>query len=379
MLGLLWLLAALITYGSLYPFNFAADAAAAGDVMKLLSQPSISLNRGNVVANLLLFLPWGLLTGMVAPVRPRPAGFAAASAALALLLALALQFVQLWLPGRNAALGDALINAIGLALGFMAAVLLERAGLRTWFAARQVQALPLSLAGIWIAYRWFPLVPALDLQNVLDGLKPLLAGPLRPDRALVSATGWLACLLLLDRSRLLGPARLWLALVALAVTAGQPLIAGGSLSLAHLLGLALALLVLPLVRHPATPAAAGSGLLAALLFSGLYPFAWSGTAGAFHAIPFAGFLEGSMETNLRSLVYKSFMYAAAPYLLVLGGWRWSAAILLTAGTLLLVELLQLWLPGRTAELTDPLLAIGLAAVLCAASRRAGGPAARPAD
>lgn len=370
MLGLLWLLAALITYGSLYPFNFTPDAASAADVIALLSQPAISLNRGNVVANLLLFLPWGVLTGMGAPYRRRPARFTAASVALALLLAIALQFVQLWLPGRNATLGDALINAAGLVLGLASAVLLTRAGLRGWIATRRVQLMPLLLAGLWIAYRWFPLVPAIDLQNLLDGLKPLMSESLRLDRTLVNAAGWLACLVLLERSRLLGPGRLWLLGVTLAVTAGQPLMAGGSISPSHLLGVALALLLLPLVRHPAGPAAAGALLLVALLVSGLYPFTWSGTVGPFHAIPFAGFLEGSMDANLLSLVYKCFMYSAAPYLLVLGGWRWRTATLLTAAALLLVEVLQLWLPGRTAELTDPLLAIGLAGLLRTASRRA---------
>lgn len=368
--GLLWLLAALITYGSLYPFNFAPEAATASDVVALLSRLSISLNRGNVVANVLLFLPWGLLTGIAAPARRRPALFVATSVALALLLAVALQVAQLWLPGRNAALGDALINAIGLGLGFLCAAFLSRAGLRGWLALRQVQLVPLLLAGLWIAYRWFPLVPAIDLQNLLDGLKPLLDQPPRLDRVLVSAAGWLACLVLLERSRLLGPGRLWLVGVALGVTAGQPLMAGGAITPSHLLGVALALLLL-LLPPSRRPAAAGALLLVALVISGLYPFAWSATPGPFHAIPFAGFLEGSMDTNLLSLVYKSFMYGAAPYLLVLGGWRWRTAMLLTAATLLLVELVQLWLPGRTAELTDPLLAIGLAATLRAASRRAG--------
>ena len=60
---------------------------------------------------------------------------------------------------------------------------------------------------------------------------------------------------------------------------------------------------------------------------------------------------------------------ATLYLLWLGGWRWHDAAAITAGWLLVIEVLQLWVPGRTAELTDPLLAIVLAALLRGAAWR----------
>jgi len=374
MQALLWLLALLISYGSLFPFNFEPGAAAATDVVTLLAPVSQSLNRRNVVANILLFLPWGLVAGLAAPQAARPRAFLIVSLSLALMLAMALQVAQLWLPGRNAASDDAMINGVGLAVGLALAWIFNRWALPGQPLMRNLCPVPLGLALLWIAYRWFPLVPALELQNVLDGLKPLITQDIDPSRVIVSAAGWLACLMLLHRAVPATRPLALLALLALVVTALQPWMVGGVISPANALGVVLALALLPLLHLRSGPALAATGLLLALFQAGLQPGSWSSTPGSFHWLPFTGFLQGSMGQNLQSLLFKCYMYGAAVYLLRLAGTGWRVAGGLTAGCLLVVEVLQVWLPSRTAEITDPVLALLLAWVLARLE-----PAPRPTD
>jgi VanZ family protein len=66
-----------------------------------------------------------------------------------------------------------------------------------------------------------------------------------------------------------------------------------------------------------------------------------------------------MLTFLR----KCFWYGSAIWLLRATGWRLARAAVALALLLGAIEVIQIHLPGRVAEITDPLLALILAATL----------------
>src|SRR5690606_34705470 len=123
-----------------------------------------------------------------------------------LLLAIGLQIVQFWIAGRVPAMADAGLNLCGILAGIAMALPFRRHHRREPAKGdllRSHLSIPMVLIALWIAYRWFPLVPSLDLQHLKDGLKPLLRNPdVEIVRVFHDAVAWLVCFRLLTRTPL---------------------------------------------------------------------------------------------------------------------------------------------------------------------------------
>jgi VanZ family protein len=78
------------------------------------------------------------------------------------------------------------------------------------------------------------------------------------------------------------------------------------------------------------------------------PFSW---------VPFKNSLSDSLEVNYSVLLEKCFWYFSLVWLLTRRGRGVAGAAFITAALLAAIEVAQLWLPGRSAEITDPLLAV----------------------
>jgi hypothetical protein len=121
-----------------------------------------------------------------------------------------------------------------------------------------------------------------------------------------------------------------------------------------------------------------AGLLLALavpvvVAHGLEPFQLMATPGPFSWLPFRNSLSNALELNMLALLEKAFLYSTLLWLITCLGAPVTVAVLGVAPVLLLIEVAQRWLPGRSAEITDPLLAIALGLLLSAA--RSAAPAA----
>lgn len=360
--AVLALIALLIIYGSLYPFHYEAGAAGWQDVLDLLAQLDTRTGLGNLLANIVLFVPYAFVAVMAAEGSRWRRTLVWVYMGLGLALALLLQVAQLWLPGRNPAMGDAAINAVGLALGWALAAGLRRVtGDARGSRAPVEWSLPIVLAVLWVAYRWFPLVPTLDLENVSNALKPLFLTPdVDPVRSVASAVSWMVWMWLLLRTPLQGRPWWWIAAVAILVVGLQPLFMFNTISVANVIGLAIALVSLPWLRHQAAGTVLCITLLGLLLVLGLQPFRLAASPNAFGWLPFEGYLGGSMSINILNLLYKSFLYGAAVYMLHANGMRWRNAGLWLAAWLGMIEVTQIWIATRTAEITDPLMALLIA-------------------
>lgn len=367
---LLLLVLALIVYGSLYPFEFIGRPDGLDKALQLFAQPSLHMQRGDLVGNLLLFVPYGFLSALAARPAPSPARASLRHAAIGILVAFGLQIAQVWLPSRVPALGDAVVNTMGMALGFMFGMQALRVRPALADSRQTATLVPLLLMLAWVAYQWFPLVPTLDWQNVKNALKPLLLAPqFDPVRILSTVVSWTAFFKLWDLLTSGSRSPMLQALGGITILSAKLIIVGASISLSNVIGLGLALLTLPWLHHSRSLPALTIAVLFTLFVSGLQPFVPSGALDSFAWMPFTGMLEGSMGTNLANLLEKTFLYGAAVLFMHRHGARPVAAAIAVALCLATIEAAQLFLPGRTAESTDPVLALLLGIVIAQLSQR----------
>ncbi|MCE2657161.1 MAG: VanZ family protein [Rubrivivax sp.] len=155
---------AIIVHGSLYPWRWQPPPAW-GPALQWLLVPtgweSLASGRGDLIGNVLLFIPLSALGAWWQRARPWPwrwLVFGLGGAVLGLLL----QVAQLAIPGRSPALSDAWWNTVGLVLGFGLTGLVP-ACLR-WLRARLHSAHlgAYAAAGFWLAMAWWPLLPGIS-------------------------------------------------------------------------------------------------------------------------------------------------------------------------------------------------------------------------
>ncbi len=363
----LWLFAltiAGIVYGSLYPFAFEFGTVPRPQELRTLFWGwQTYQGLGNILANLILFLPFGLF-GSLALSALRP--FARWSLLLggAAVLAFGLQVLQLWLPYRVADFADGALNLLGTGLGIVLAVLPWRR-LPLHPHGPHPPLLPGLLLGCWLAWLWFPYVPTLDWHLLKQGLKPLLLEPrlewLGLSRHMV---GWLVFAVLWRECRL---REAWLGGVIVGALLLQLLIAHNGLSLDGVLGAVLALAAWALLSRVRRPAVVVLFLLIALvLVQGLWPFEWQRSS--FHWLPFRGFLAGSMVASLLSLLLKSYHYGAMVWLMYRNSRGPWVSLAVPVGLTSFVEAAQTRLGGHIAEVADPLLCVLIWSVLWVALR-----------
>jgi VanZ family protein len=355
---LLLLAIAAVAYGSLYPFNFG-DRPDAGIVADLIASLRRRPSRGDLVANLILYLPIGLFWALT---FERGGWFAriVLGTLFGTAMSIMVEIAQIYDSARSPSLYDVAVNAFSSFVGALAGHLIGRA-MAGGGPIRLPDPAAALLAACWLAYRLFPFVPTIDFQQVKNAFKPLFQ---IPDLGILHsarhAAAWLAFAALAAANRGgsgFGP----LALFGALVLAAKPFLIGGTLQLYEVVGLGVALLLCRFIapRHLLL----GGLLLAAIVADGLIPFSFGSRTQAFKLVPFIGFVSGNIAIAAMAILQKAFLYGSAVWLLHRAGWRLIWATLATAAILLGVELLQTQLPGRTAEITDPLLAVLMAALI----------------
>lgn len=359
------LIAAVIIYGSLYPFEFRAHGGLHNAVISLLAGWKRLTSRGDIISNILLYIPLGIFA-----VNALTAGSHALRCGLVTMLGLSLsicvELIQFYELARSSTMSDIYCNTAGAFIGAIVGMIARfQVNLP---AAKGIAAhpVPALLLAAFAGNRLFPYVPAIDLHKYWDALKPLFLNPALPLADLYRhAASWLAVALLLEA--LFGDERRkWIfALLVPAVLMARVLIVGTTLSLAEVCGAVLAL-VLWLGALSYVPFRAG---IVALLLAGsiviqsLAPFQFQPVARPFGWIPFLSFMHGSIETNIRSMFEKVFTYGALLWLLTRAGVGLGTATVFSATMILALRYAQTYLPGRSAEITDCIIVLVLALVL----------------
>jgi VanZ family protein len=348
----MWLLVATaVAYGSLYPFRLVIGPGARAERFAEFWTSFELGGRGDILSNIVLFVPFGFLGLLVWRHRYLSV------VTLGTLFGFVLQLGQIMIRGRIPALGDVVWNGIGTWIGTGVASLSVS---RSLIEKKSLPApsYPLLLALLWVSYRLFPFVPELDWQAIKDSLKPLLLDPhLGTLDVLRNLAGWLVFAILFETIADRHFHRRQLLAAVGFILGSQVLIDRNWLTAPNVLGAVLALALWWAARRHHLETRVGAIVLAGtIVLLGLDPFRL-GTAGPFHLLPFHGFLSGSMFVNLSQLFLKLYFYGALLWLTTRSGVSLRGATISIAIALLLIELVQPWLPGRTAEITDPILVL----------------------
>ena len=360
---LLALSCTLILYVTLYPFRFDFGLHEGSVLSLFMSTANNRFSRGDVVANVILFLPFGFFAMQrVLPDATRFIRiiFVIASGAL---FAFGIECAQNYLPGRVASIYDVAMNTVGVMFGAvlgwkdLRGKFLTSRKLKTGY--RQKDIFPLILLGAWLGVQLVPFVPTLDVQNFNDALKPLFFGSFLPLDALRYFIVTMVVCRLVGTLTESGRLRMTLMFLPLGVIAIKPFIPGGSISQGKVfgtfLGYAVWWLILSRIRR-------NSGILAFLLaaqivIQGLTPFVFNPYRGNFSFIPFVGFLKSTMFNNVIQFTEKTFLYGALLWLPIKTGLSLRSSLIFCVVLLTGIELAQMFLPGRVSEISDPLLAV----------------------
>ena len=377
----LLLIVAIVAYGSLYPWNFEFTSAAGNPVRILLHGWPGEWNRyvlRDIVLNIIVYMPLGLVA-VLAFRRRRSRAFAASAAiAFGFLLSVAMELLQVYLPSRDSSLLDVLTNTLGTAAGAGFAIFFE-GGIRRLMERRagQFRAAATLLLLVWAVSELYPLFPEIGRSHVRQELTRLfhLRG-LSIVETWANAAEWFAAGLALDalfaRMRTFG-----LAIAILCVPA-QLIITGRSLTLAEIAGALLALALWHFVPRESRARCCAWMLGSAILLRQFQPFYFLAVPQPFSWIPFAATLESSREAATAIITRKAFDYGALIWALRCTGVPFVRAGLAVAAALGVTEAIQTYLPGRSPEITDPLLALLMMLMLRAMSPAVGETAGKVA-
>jgi hypothetical protein len=242
----------------------------------------------------------------------------------------------------------------------MVEALLGRSGNRQAFASVRRSAALLHLACI----PGISSLPGTQPHQLDDKVRHLFAAvSISPLETFSYFVEWLVVAQLLEnvlgaeRNRRLFP-------LLLMVLPAKLLVAGRIVTWSEIAGAVLACICWYFLSgYPKRTAVVGGLIVSLLIVRGLAPYHWSNIANPFSWVPFGGFLRAEWDFGLLTLLQKSFWYGSAVWLLHAAGWRLASAAIAVAVLLRAIEIIQIHLPGRVAEITDPLLALILAMTL----------------
>jgi glycopeptide antibiotics resistance protein len=326
-----------ILYGSFYPFGFYAHHDPRGPLGVLLGS-GFRFYRDDTIANILLYIPFGFFVASAFEKRTVAAIAIASLAGFG--LSLFVEVVQFYDVGRVQALPDVCSNTFGAMLGAIAA---SAARLRVssiylalmlvcWFGSRCYPALPASSSIFALdLFRYFAawLAVGLMMEGLLGGSRSRVALPL----------SMAASLLLRTFTAYWEPAEIVGGMAAAALWSGW-------LWQTRVRAKVVAILFVTLVV-----------LLA------LAPFHFSGVARAFGWVPFRSFLESPPAAAARVFFEKAFLYGGMIWLMMRAGLSIGASTALGGALVFGLRLCQVYLPERSAEITDAVLLLMLAGMM----------------
>jgi VanZ family protein len=366
-----YLTCALIAYGSLYPFHIVVRNSPLGVLSVFAASLHVHLDRGelhDLIVNLLIYIPVGFF--FVLDERDHhPAWRRCLNATLAgAALSLCMETAQYWVEPRSPSLIDLLTNTISAAAGAILGVAFAHRARHAFDSLSETvlghPSSALFLGILWCAALFTP--GDWGRSGAVHQIRAMLAAPhFAPGHVLVSFSQWLGMGAL--AAAVIGRNRApFLLLLAGLATPLRFFVPGQRPELHDFLGAAAAICVwyTPAFRRRLSTGAIAFMLAGGLLVEGLRPWHFSSRAAGFQWIPFLSMLDSpDWAPTLLVLFRKAAFYGTAVWSVARAGLGVRAATVIIGVQLGLLEVAQMFLPGRTAETTDPLLALMLGMIL----------------
>jgi VanZ family protein len=189
--------AALIVYGSLYPFSGWTTGGVRLFAFLIPEWSGHHWARVDMVTNVLAYMPLGLLLARWWRNRGATFGAIAISTLIGASLSFSMEFSQQFLPSRVADIDDLLTNTLGTLLGALMVGVMKSDSLPWkmvtrsrdhWFRGGRLVDLGLIAIVLWTLSQLAPLVPSFDVGNLRHGLSPIWQTLQHPER--FSYTQW---------------------------------------------------------------------------------------------------------------------------------------------------------------------------------------------
>jgi glycopeptide antibiotics resistance protein len=349
------LFAALILYASFYPFDFnlirLEDAFRRPVTRWLLWTRS---GPGDVLANLIAYVPIGFFLRQA--LADRRWSFVLATAG-GFLMSLLVELGQNATRARNPNVLDVILNTFSAGVGAAISLWMgSRFALVFAHARKHQRHIPIVatlLVMLWIALHCAPFIPSIGIFKMRAALSPLRSLEWTVDG---SARWFAAWIIFFHAARAMVAERkhvvLTLAAASVASIATRLVFLSQSLSWNEVLGLGPAAITVA-VRPAWSHVFAGLGILV----SGLAPFEFMEHAKRFNWVPFSAMLETDWGRSYLVAFEKGFLYGGLVWLVYKAGYTRLMSGAIVAVLLASIEVVQVFLPVRSAEITDPLIAL----------------------
>jgi VanZ family protein len=352
---------ALIIYGSLFPFVFSERGTWGDAVRYLLATPAVSSDRGDVLSNILLYIPLGLF-GARALENVSAGWRVLAMAIFGGALSTGIELTQFFDHGRATELSDLTANFAGALTGALIEV-----AVRGRFRRTEGQRFAILLLAAGLGSWLYPYVPSFSAQAFRESAAA--ASSFDAIGTFKQTVLWLAAATILETFMSAARTRIALPLMAAVVILARFAIPGSDVTGSDLIGAGLGVLGwLALVNVAARARIAAALFAGFVIVDALRPFVFLPSPREFGWSPFVSFINGSRGHASRIFLEKTFIYGSLIWLFRRSGLAWVSATLLAAGLVLALRIAQMWIPGRSAEITDVMMVLILAAVMKVLSR-----------
>lgn len=351
-----------IFYGSLFPFHYRASERGLKALYEIARAP---LSPGEAVANVLFYVPLGL-AGVTA-LRRLPAWASVGAIGLTgALFSICMEWAQAYVVHRTPDLWDVCANTAGGFLGACAAAIFRsKSGIPIFGLTKRRPFVWLMLT-LWLGYQLFPYwIPAgpIRIHAILAPLfRPSSFSPLD---LLQGCAIWLAVALLIEALMGVARSRIVLACLATIVLPAQVILFGFALSPGQVWSGPLAVLLWSTVvwRLPSRGAIVAALFALQVILGALKPFHFLSEPRHFQLIPFLSFLRDARDSGARSFLEKAFTYGTLVWLMVRAGFRLGLAACWTTALVLILRVAQIYLPGRSAEISDAIITLAFAGLM----------------
>jgi VanZ family protein len=321
----------------------------------------------DILINVALYVPLGASAFLLLRRRFRGTSAVAIAIAAGCGLSFTVEFIQRWAPARVPNVRDILTNTTGTAIG----IALSGA----WASYIRLQnrherkvdpaaASLLLVMGAWLLFPFFPILGRTALLANIHAFRQ--SALLQPVRFAFMAAIWLLAGHLLKAVTLRGAVPV-LGAATLLIPA-QMFIVSRHPTLSDLGGAIFGLLMFAFGTRLQVCAVL---LTVVVLVRGLMPVPAGVEPGTFSWVPFGSFLDQDWQTAARTLIEKVLFYGGTLWSLTHAGVDRGIATIALGVLLAGIEIAQIGIPGRTPEITDPVLAALLGMVLLR-----GNPGAR---
>ena len=357
------LVAAGLAYGSLYPWVFSVPANGVGPLQTLLRTAASAPQLGDFLVNIVLYLPLGFFGVRAMPSRMPVSLQFMLTLLVGVILSTGCEILQYYDQGRVSSTGDIYTNAGGTALGAVCGLLFRHDFRTPLMQDLQLRPFPALLIVSWLGDRLYPYIPTTNFHKYLEALRPLLQPQFTVYNSLRYTVMWLTVGALLEavwgekRSRWLLPP------LAACVMAAKMVLMGHAISADEIAGIAAGFAIwLVLVDRPVRRRAlfAILPLLLFVLAWRLQPFAFGAAEHSFGWLPFRSLFYGSVGVNTQNYFVKVFYYGSLIWFAAEAGLPMWLAGLVVAAFLLGLSGAEMFLPGRSAEVTDASMAVIIA-------------------